>query len=343
MSARHSTWILSLVLLGGSGLASAQDAYTSRPVNVHAGPDSSYPVVAQLGPGTPLDIDGCLDDWSWCEIAFEDDHGWVYAPYLSYVYEGERVPFYSYAPSFGIPIITFSLGSYWDRYYRGRPFYHERHDWERRPWHHERPPGPPPRAGVLPPRRGFGGDRDEGPRDFGRRPDEGRRDFGHGPDQGPRDLGRGAPGAGPRDFGRGDRRPDTGPPPATNAAPDNRFGSPRDQGDRGRGDRGFGGRGDQGDARRGGPFQGGGAFQGGGRPEGRPPPGAGAPPPPAAAPPPGGHGGFVPGPGGRAEAPRPQAHGGAQRPPEAPRGQPPGGGGREGDRGSDRRGDDRGR
>lgn len=147
------------LLLAGSALVNAQNAYTSRPTNVHAGPDPSYPLVAQLAPGTPVDVDGCLDDWSWCDVAFDDTHGWVYSPSLAYVYEGDRVPFYSYAPSFGLPIITFSLGSYWDRYYRRRPWFRDRDDWEHRRIPHRRPPGPPPRSG--PPPRGAGGFRAE--------------------------------------------------------------------------------------------------------------------------------------------------------------------------------------
>ena len=126
---------------------SAQEAFTSRSVNVRAGPDTSYPAVATLGGGAPVEVMGCLDDWSWCDVVFGYNRGWVYAPYLTYVYQGARVPFYSYAPSFGIPIIAFSLGSYWDRYYRGRPWYGRRDYWERRaPWQHARPSGPAPRS-----------------------------------------------------------------------------------------------------------------------------------------------------------------------------------------------------
>ena len=126
--------------------ASAQEAFTSRSVNVRAGPDTSYPAVATLGGGAPVEVMGCLDDWSWCDVVFGYNRGWVYAPYLTYVYQGARVPFYTYAPSFGIPIVAFSLGSYWDRYYRGRPWYGRRDYWERREPRHVRPPGPPPRA-----------------------------------------------------------------------------------------------------------------------------------------------------------------------------------------------------
>jgi len=126
--------------------ASAQEAFTSRSVNVRAGPDTSYPAVATLGGGAPVEVMGCLDDWSWCDVVFGYNRGWVYAPYLTYVYQGARVPFYTYAPSFGIPIVAFSLGSYWDRYYRGRSWYGRRDYWERREPRHVRPAGPPPRA-----------------------------------------------------------------------------------------------------------------------------------------------------------------------------------------------------
>ncbi len=137
---------LASVLLAIPFATSAQDAFTTRSVNVRAGPDTSYPAVATLGGGAPVQVMGCLDDWSWCDVGFEDNRGWVYAPYLSYVYQGARVPFYTYAPSFGIPIIGFSIGSYWDRYYRGRSWYGRRDYWERREPRHARPSGPPPRS-----------------------------------------------------------------------------------------------------------------------------------------------------------------------------------------------------
>jgi uncharacterized protein YraI len=153
LSARLTPW-LGAFLFVVSIAASAQEAFTTRTVNVRAGPDTSYPTVAVLGPGTPVQVMGCLDDWSWCDVDFADNRGWVYSPFLSYVYEGYRVPFYSYAPSFGIPIITFSLGSYWDRYYRGRPWYGRRDYWASRAPVHVRPAGPSPRS-TPPPLRAY--------------------------------------------------------------------------------------------------------------------------------------------------------------------------------------------
>src|SRR5208283_860241 len=120
----------------------AQNAYTVKDANVRAGPDRTYPLVTRLASGVPLQVMGCLDDWSWCDVTFADNRGWVYGPNLSYLYEGDRVPLYTYAPSLGIPVETFSIGVYWDEYYRQRPWYSGRDQWvQRAPPPHVRPTG----------------------------------------------------------------------------------------------------------------------------------------------------------------------------------------------------------
>src|SRR5664279_98032 len=139
---------LASALAAISFTVSAQLAYTTRSVNVRAGPDTSYPPVAVLAPGAAVQVMGCLDDWSWCDVVFGDNRGWSYAPYLNYDYQGARVPFYSYAPAFGIPIVTFALGSYWDRCYRGGDFSGRRVSCRGRSFTHVRPSGPPPRASI---------------------------------------------------------------------------------------------------------------------------------------------------------------------------------------------------
>ncbi len=147
---------LGVLLLAAAGLAGAQDAYTSRPMNVRAGPNRDYPLVAQLDAGAPLDVHGCLNDWSWCDVSFEDSRGWIYAGGVSFVYQGGQVPLYSYGPRLGLPILTFSLMTYWGDYYAGRPFYAQRNDWAHRrmPPHtvpHGRPNmGRPPAAPGRP-------------------------------------------------------------------------------------------------------------------------------------------------------------------------------------------------
>lgn len=79
-----------VVLLAALGIASAQNAYTARPMNLRAGPNRAYPVVAQVDAGAPLDVHGCLDGWSWCDVSFEDSRGWMYGGGISFAYNGEE-------------------------------------------------------------------------------------------------------------------------------------------------------------------------------------------------------------------------------------------------------------
>ena len=138
-------------LLALSAAAAAQNAVTTHPASVYAGPDDRYPLVAELDADAPVQVMGCLDDWSWCDVAFADNRGWLFAPDIIYGYEGGYVPFYSYAPSLGLPVVQFTIGDYWGRYYPGRPWYAQRDQRQNRELsHHRRPAGPPPSAGPPP-------------------------------------------------------------------------------------------------------------------------------------------------------------------------------------------------
>ncbi|HUN27351.1 MAG TPA: SH3 domain-containing protein [Steroidobacteraceae bacterium] len=154
MYARQLGGLIGALLFFSTSAAVAQDAYTVRAVHVRAGPNRGYPIVAQLPPGAAVQVQGCLNDWSWCEVTFDDTAGWTYAPGLSYAYQGAQVPLYSYAPSLGIPVVTFSLDAFWGQYYRGKPFYGQRAQWAQRSFPpHLRPPSAP-HAGPPPAPRG---------------------------------------------------------------------------------------------------------------------------------------------------------------------------------------------
>jgi uncharacterized protein YraI len=151
---RLATLSFGLVLLAALGIASAQDAYTAKPMNVRAGPDRDYPLVAQLDAGTPLVVNGCLDGWSWCDVSFEGNRGWMYGGGIYFEDNGNDVWLYSYGPQVNLPIITFSLDAYWGQYYRGRPWYAQRQTWAHRhfapPPRLARPAGRPPQRGSHP-------------------------------------------------------------------------------------------------------------------------------------------------------------------------------------------------
>jgi len=222
-----------VLLAAGCGTVSAQMAFTTQPLPVFAGPSTSYPLVAQLPPGVHLHVLGCLSDWSWCDVMFGGNRGWAFAPNLSYTFQGAPVPLYSYAPRLGIPVVPFVLGSYWDRFYRGRPWYSQRDMWARRappprfrpgwrppPGQHFRPgppvyarpfnppphfdtrPGPP---GARPP---FDGPGARPPFNDARPPGGGRPDAGPGPGRPGAQRPDGGPGSRP---GGNQQRPSSGP------------------------------------------------------------------------------------------------------------------------------------
>ncbi|AOI88695.1 SH3 domain-containing protein [Burkholderia pseudomultivorans] len=142
---------LCMVLFGAAalpGVADAQsDAYTNAPAELFAGPAPDYPVVAQLAPGTALDVYGCLSDYTWCDVAVPGVRGWIDAQLLNYPYQGNDVPVLEYGAIVGIPITGFAIGAYWDRYYRNRPWYHDRDRWAHRPEPRLGPGGIPPGQG----------------------------------------------------------------------------------------------------------------------------------------------------------------------------------------------------
>lgn len=122
--------IVFALLIAAAPLAvAAQEAFTVRDVDVFAGPSSEYPPVAALPPGTPVRLAGCLSDWSWCDVFFANDRGWVYAGDLAYPYRSNRVVILEYGPRLALPVVTFSLDSYWSAHYHARPFFRERAQW----------------------------------------------------------------------------------------------------------------------------------------------------------------------------------------------------------------------
>lgn len=129
------------LLVLAPAVAQAAEGYATANVNMRAGPSTQYPAVtvipageSVIPAGESVEIHGCLADVPWCDVEFYGGRGWVAGRYVQATYQQRRVyvdPQY-YRP-LGIPTVVFSVGNYWDRYYRDRDFYRDRDRWRRGP------------------------------------------------------------------------------------------------------------------------------------------------------------------------------------------------------------------
>jgi len=144
---------LSAWLLCFSSAAFAADGYVSADVNLRAGPGTDYPAITVVPKWSGLQVQGCVDGYSWCDVQVGSERGWIYAQYLQFARDGgEPVYINDNGPQLGIPVVTFVLGTYWDSYYRTRPWYRQRGYWGSRPAPIYRPlPSRPP--WTRPPQR----------------------------------------------------------------------------------------------------------------------------------------------------------------------------------------------
>ncbi len=110
-------------------LASALSAVTTEETNLRAGPAIDFPVVDSLPSDARVNVHGCVRGYRWCDVSWRDARGWVSGDELVYLNHGRRVTIVDYGPSIGLPVIGYSFDSYWNRYYRSRPFYAERTRW----------------------------------------------------------------------------------------------------------------------------------------------------------------------------------------------------------------------
>lgn len=214
---KQFAWYGALALLAGVPVQSmAADGYVTGDATLRAGPDIDYPAVDMIPAGAPIGIEGCTDGWEWCDVVFNDERGWVAGNFIQDEYDNQPVLVPAYGERLGIPIVSFSIVTYWDRYYVGRPFYRERDRWYHRPPPRHAPP-PPPRQPWAHPQRGEDHDRDRHaiPAPY-RRPEPAP---GHAPPYAPenRRLPNGHPT--PHDLGPRPQPPERGPTVAPRGVP----------------------------------------------------------------------------------------------------------------------------
>jgi uncharacterized protein YraI len=121
--------LLAVAMLAVSPNARALQAYIATGSALLAGPAAEYPPVLDLSSGEPVEVVGCVDGYSWCDVSFQGYRGWFDGRQLVYPYGGVRVPLTGFGAQIGVPVVGFAVEDYWGRFYRDRPFYRDRARW----------------------------------------------------------------------------------------------------------------------------------------------------------------------------------------------------------------------
>jgi uncharacterized protein YraI len=132
--------------------AEATPGYVTSSVSLRAGPSTSYPRVVLLQRGALVEIYGCVNGFTWCDIDWRGYRGWARGAYLQVLYQQHHRPIATYGRYLSIPFIGFDIDIYWNNYYHNRPFFGTLphfHKQGGQPPQGNQPPqgGPPPKGG----------------------------------------------------------------------------------------------------------------------------------------------------------------------------------------------------
>ena len=86
------------------------NGYPVTNVNLRAGPGTYYPALLVVPSRAPISILGCLGDYTWCDVIFQGNRGWMRSIYLQGWYRGYYYSLRDYAPRLGYRVVSFDLG-----------------------------------------------------------------------------------------------------------------------------------------------------------------------------------------------------------------------------------------
>ena len=88
-----------------------------------------FPVVTAISANSSVDIHGCLDGMTWCDVSAAGTRGWVSASYLAHDMDGQRMVLPEASVRIEVPTVQYDTATYWDDHYRDQAFYAERDQW----------------------------------------------------------------------------------------------------------------------------------------------------------------------------------------------------------------------
>ena len=80
-----------VALFAAPSIAQAAQGFIVSDTTLKAGPDEQFPDVDSLKSGTEVTVNGCLGGFSWCDISFQQDRGWVSGQDLEVMFQNNRV------------------------------------------------------------------------------------------------------------------------------------------------------------------------------------------------------------------------------------------------------------
>jgi uncharacterized protein YraI len=109
-----------------TGAAEAATGYTVNNFNMYAGPGREFPRIERVPNNARLEVHGCLRSYSWCDVSYRGERGWIDGNGLQFRERGRRIDLRNYGPRYQLPMVSFRFGDYWDSHYRTHRFYRDR-------------------------------------------------------------------------------------------------------------------------------------------------------------------------------------------------------------------------
>ena len=72
-------------------------------------------MIAVLPGGFEVAVQGCLADYTWCDVIAGYDRGWIYGGIINYPYQNQWEPLLTWGPVIGIGTIGFAFDDYLHR------------------------------------------------------------------------------------------------------------------------------------------------------------------------------------------------------------------------------------
>ena len=93
--------------------AQAYQAFATTALNVRTGPGTNYPVIAALSTNQVVEVSGCNNSNTWCQVTATNIRGWASARYLRPINDGRPTPapLPTPAPTPNQPDIGFSINT----------------------------------------------------------------------------------------------------------------------------------------------------------------------------------------------------------------------------------------